>query len=40
MVEMESEMTGATSTVMITTDTFMPTYPWGYFQSGTETWHI
>ena len=29
-----------TSTVTITTDTFMPTYPWGFFQSRTETRHV
>ena len=29
-----------TSTVTVTTDTFMPTYPWGYFWSGMETWHV
>ena len=28
------------STVMITTDTFVPTYPWGFFQSRMETQHI
>ena len=28
------------STMMVTTDTFVPTYPWGFFLSGTETQHI
>ena len=28
------------STVMITTDTFVSTYPQGFFQSGTETQHV
>ena len=29
-----------TSTMMVTTDTFMPTYPWGFFRSGMETQHV
>ena len=29
-----------TSTVMVTTDTFVPTYSWGFFQSRMETQHI
>ena len=29
-----------TSTMMVATDIFMPTYFWGYFQSRTETWHV
>ena len=28
------------STVTVTTDTFMPTYPWGFFWSGMEIWHV
>ena len=28
------------STMMITTDTFVSTYPQGFFQSGTETQHV
>ena len=31
---------GVISTVTLTTDTFMPTYPWGVFQSKTKTQHI
>ena len=28
------------STMMITTDIFVPTYPWGFFWFRIETWHI
>ena len=34
------ELETVMSTMTITTDTFVPTYPQGFFQSGTETRHI
>ena len=33
-------MVSVMSTMTITTDIFMPTYPQGFFWSGTETWHV
>ena len=29
-----------TSTGMVTTDTFVPIYPWGFFLSGTKAQHV
>ena len=40
IIEPDSDVGPVMSTVTVTTDTFVPIYPWGFFQSRMEIWHI